>query len=150
MFECWTLGVLIQAIRGKPGISSQEAGLHQPSFDILLIVLSSTRIVNFVMMIFAYRSRKTPIPNTASGETSPLLDGGGDLEPLAYGTTRQRLIGKPSDTGKPRDAQTTEWTDYVLGFRKLFPFLWLVTPWPSVFAGLVYRGGCVKKLKQAI
>lgn len=57
------------------------------------------------------------------GENERLLNG--NVPPgreAGYGSTQDETKGVSE--AKLGDAQTTTWLDYVVGFRKLFPFLW--------------------------
>ena len=67
----------------------------------------------------------TPESTATPDETESLLPGNGEGSSSGYGATRDRLLKGPSSI-RPGDAQTTDWTDYVAGFAKLFPFLWWV------------------------
>ncbi|CAI6334304.1 unnamed protein product [Periconia digitata] len=50
-----------------------------------------------------------------NGERQPLLGNGSQVN---------GANGKTTSTKRSGDAQTTTWTDYLLGFKALFPFLW--------------------------
>lgn len=107
--------------------STEGGALHQtPSaMDATLLALSITRLVTFVAMILIFWLPRLSRASSSSGETDPLLPDRVTRSASTYGTSvTDRLMGDNINLGKSKDAQTNEWTDYVIGFKQLFPFLW--------------------------
>jgi hypothetical protein len=88
--------------------------------DALQIALAISRILIFMSLLALYwatiRSRNRK--NESLGEETESLLG----EHVGYGTSN--ISSEGNSNSRPGDAQTTTWLDYLLGFSKLFPFLW--------------------------
>ncbi|KAI1176304.1 P-loop containing nucleoside triphosphate hydrolase protein [Nemania sp. FL0916] len=94
--------------------------------DIAQYVLLIVRIVFLLVMIIIFwspRVSNTETPSTPE-ETEPLLNSNENSLPSGYGASRQRLLSGGPVVPRSGDAQTTDWVDYTMGFKKLFPYLW--------------------------
>lgn len=106
-------------------ISSIPSG--STGFEAAQLCLSVGRTVVLATMLavfWAPRVLRLGSPD-GSGETERLIPSGSNSTPSAYGTAKDNLVNGAA-ISQSYDAQHTEWTDYVSGFSKLFPFLWLV------------------------
>ncbi|OTA92432.1 hypothetical protein M434DRAFT_21883 [Hypoxylon sp. CO27-5] len=95
------------------------------SRDIAHLGLTSLRMILLAAMITIFwlpQTSNTETPNTPE-ETERLLPSDRPPTTPGYGAARSRLLNGPGAV-RPGDAQMTDWTDYVAGFKKLFPFLW--------------------------
>ncbi|KAI0549791.1 ABC heavy metal transporter [Xylaria curta] len=94
--------------------------------DALLISLAALRIAIFLALLVLYHGTKRWPTETDSlaDENCPLL------RESSSSNSERGHNSKPLGDGDPlkrqKDAQTTTWIDYVLGFSQLFPFLWPV------------------------
>lgn len=88
--------------------------------DATQITLAVSRILIFMCLLALYwvTVRRRNAKNPSSGEETESLLGGH----MGYGTSNISFEG--NSNSRPGDAQTTTWLDYLLGFSKLFPFLW--------------------------
>jgi hypothetical protein len=88
--------------------------------DVAQITLAISRILMFMCLLALYWAivrRRNPKKAGSGEETESLLG-----EHVGYGTSNISFEG--NSNSRPGDAQTTTWLDYLLGFSKLFPFLW--------------------------
>ena len=105
-----------------------HAPLANPTLDPTQICLAALRILFLLLMLAMFlitgQDSKSRSKNTPQ-ETESLLNANGNAngnDRTAYGTSQNKLKGNtPVRIG---DAQSTTWLDYVVGFQKLFPFLW--------------------------
>lgn len=124
-FESQVLRFEIQDVMFKGSIEGNALHQNPSAMDATLLALSLTRIVVFVAMIFIFWLPQLSCARSSSVEADPLLPDGVTRYSSTYGTNATvRLTGGNMTVGKPKDAQENEWTDYVIGFKQLFPFLW--------------------------
>ncbi len=65
--------------------------------------------------------------------------GNGHIVSAGYGTTK---ANDPVEIEpKAKDAQLSTWLDYFIGFRVLFPYIWLVTSLPLTLCSLTLMAG---------
>lgn len=106
-------------------LSENNALLRNFALDLSQIALSIIRIFVLAAMFIVFwlpLAFGTYNPNTPE-ETERLLPANGNrVSGTEYMTSRERLKGV--NAIRAGDAQNTNWTDYVIGFKKLFPFLW--------------------------
>lgn len=121
-FECTLLAL---GIRGLLGGSSRHTALD--AVNLALSILRTFVLAGMIIIFWLPRTLDSGTPDSTSEETERLLPSGASNGAPAYGTAsaRERLLNGPVAV-RSGDAQTTDWTDYVAGFAKLFPFLWLV------------------------
>jgi ATP-binding cassette, subfamily B, vacuolar membrane transporter HMT1/ACLQ len=93
--------------------------------DAVQIAMASLRVILLLAMILVYwfTSSKTETA-TSPEETESLLQNGQPALPesASYGTVSKKY--RAASTIHFKDAQQTTWMEYVLGFHKLFPYLW--------------------------
>lgn len=80
-----------------------------------LLALHLCRIVCFATAMTIYSTQKH---QSSSSEASPLLQA--DEDPTSYGAAD--IPKKPNQTQK--DAQSTGWLDYLIGFGTFWPYIW--------------------------
>lgn len=121
----WMVCVGFETVILSIAFNGFQGSLSNSPLDISQIGLSILRIFVLVVMLtvfwlphaFGIGNLNTP------EETEQLLGTGSNgRSDTGYGTSQNRLKGVTSV--RLGDAQTTTWLDYVVGFRKLFPFLW--------------------------
>lgn len=86
--------------------------------DALLTTLAGLRISIFLALIIFYLSTK----RTPRYETGNLADENRPL--LSEHNNDPKNAAEANTQARRKDAQTTTWLDYLLGFSQLFPFLW--------------------------
>jgi ATP-binding cassette, subfamily B, vacuolar membrane transporter HMT1/ACLQ len=125
-FYLWVVSLLFEVAFLALFVRRRDGPFGRSALDISQITLSGLRILILVAMTAIYwlplRSANTDVTNTPE-ETERLLNGDvASNRKIGYGSTPDRSKG----VLEPRvgDAQTTTWLDYVVGFKKLFPFLW--------------------------
>ncbi|KAI0107199.1 P-loop containing nucleoside triphosphate hydrolase protein [Nemania sp. FL0031] len=117
-FEIATLSLALK--------SNISCPLRSVGLDIAQYVLLAARIVLLLVMVITFwwpKVLNTETPITIE-ETEPLLNAGGNLPTSGYGVSRQKLLSGGTTVPRAGDAQTTDWVDYTVGFKNLFPFLW--------------------------
>lgn len=125
-FECALLALSLGGLLDvEPSKLSKRTWTQ---IDTIQLAVSIVRILALSGMVIIYwlpRTLDTGTPESTATpeETESLLPGNEEGSSSGYGATRDRLLRGPSGI-RPGDAQTTDWTDYVAGFAKLFPFLW--------------------------
>lgn len=103
----WLISLVYETAWLLVKISSQPIHYHGiTALDATQIALASSRVLIFFSMIALYL--------TVNRQTY--------CEVEENNGERESLLGKPGK--RVGDAQNTTWLDYLLGFRKLFPFLW--------------------------
>ncbi|KAI1120237.1 P-loop containing nucleoside triphosphate hydrolase protein [Nemania abortiva] len=116
-FETATLGL---TMKSDTGLLLGSIGLNVAQYVLLV-----TRMVLLLSMAIAFwspRALDTKVPSTPE-ETEPLLNSNGNTA-SEYRASSQKLLSGSTTVRRNGDAQTTDWVDYAVGFKKLFPFLW--------------------------
>lgn len=121
MFEIAFLAAGVRSLPDKQHLRDTVAALSvsQATFNVLRLLLL------FLSLVFYWASSRTkPKERTLNEEETQSLINGSSQNGAAYGTN-----GRPKDkvAKKGGDAQTGNWINYLLGFKKLFPFLWYVS-----------------------
>lgn len=126
----WVAAVLLEAVIAAV-LKLQQRFIEVPT-DLLdtLFALALARIVVLLVMTAVLVRRQFASRPTVSASSTPEerqgLLGNGQGQPDHYGATHAHghaQAAKPP-TGRPRDAQSSGWLDYIAGFRILFPYLW--------------------------
>mgnify|MGYP005989334297 CR=1 FL=1 len=123
----WLISLVFEIAFVAPGIRSLPDRQHQHDTVVALSISEATFNVLRILLLFLSLalcwvfSRSTPKERTLNEEETQSLINGGAENGAAYGTN-----GQPQDkpAKKSGDAQTGNWINYLLGFKKLFPFLW--------------------------
>ncbi|KAK8013420.1 hypothetical protein PG991_009013 [Apiospora marii] len=132
-FELSLAALQVRAISSIPhGSTGFEAA------QLCLSVGRTVVLATMLMVFWVPRVLRWGSPD-GSGETERLIPSGSNTMPSAYGTAKDNLVNGAA-TSQSYDAQHTEWTDYVSGFSKLFPFLWPSTSRPLQFRALFCFG----------
>lgn len=93
------------------------------AIEISQVTLAVLRVLILLCSITVYWSlTRHDSGRPASQEEAESLLRNGDEDARSYGTSSTKARDKGYT--KAGDAQTTTWLDYLLGFSKLFPFLW--------------------------
>lgn len=122
----WLVSLAFETAFLTMGFQSMSTQGSQQDIDPLLVaeaIFNSARVVLFVAFIALYwGTRQRPLDETSQSdeETQALLNGQ-EQNGVHYGTDAAKPLKPEKRSG---DAQTGTWTNYILGFQKLFPFLW--------------------------
>lgn len=123
----WLISLVFETAFLAPGVHSLPDRKHLHNTVVALSISEATfnvlRVILLLLSLVLYLvfSRSTAKERTLNEEETHSLINGGAENGAAYGTN-----GQPRDkpVKKGGDAQTGNWINYVLGFKKLFPFLW--------------------------
>lgn len=124
-FESQVLRLQIQDTIVKG--SSEDETSHQilSAIDVTLLALSLARFLTFAATVLIFWVPQSSTDDSSTREADPLLPDGMFHCSPTYGTNPSRPPAENNaSSSMPKDAQANEWTDYVVGFRYLFPFLW--------------------------
>lgn len=125
--HAWITAVVLEAVIAAV-FKSQQQSISAPA-DLLntLFALSLARIAILLVMTAVLVRREFALRSISSVSTSEerqgLLENGHD-QPSHYGVAHSSTQAAKPPAGKPRDAQSSGWFDYIAGFRVLFPYLW--------------------------
>lgn len=123
----WTTGVLLEAVIAAVFKTEQRSiGVPSRLLDVLFS-LGIARIAVLLVMTALLVRREYALKSTKSASTTEereglLQNGQGPLG--GYDGVHGHVSATKPAAGKPRDAQSSGWFDYIAGFRVLFPYLW--------------------------
>ncbi|TVY27403.1 ABC transporter [Lachnellula hyalina] len=104
------------------GIQNQLENRYANAAQLALAAVRLIVLLCLIVLWLVTSHEEKSHSSTQSGENESLLDHGPGTD-YSYGTSKAR-DGNNAYNARVGDAQTTTWLDYVLGFSKLFPFLW--------------------------
>lgn len=111
----WATALIFETVFAGWGFFKMSASGSACIIDHTLLALHFCRIVCFATAIMLYSAQQK---KPGSSEASPLLDAEDDA--TYYGATNaQKKLDRPA-----RDAQTTGWLDYLIGFGTFWPYIW--------------------------
>lgn len=124
----WTISLIFEIALLWTGVEA----LPQPTPEVYVlesfqVALSGIRVAVLCILVGLYvltRHKRATSSIRVEEERESLLNEHTQNSTL-YGSSQSRLKGIA--LARSGDAQTTTWLDYLLGFGRLFPFLWYVS-----------------------
>lgn len=121
--HAWITAILLEAVIAAV-FKSQQHSIEVPAHLLdTLFALGLARIATLSVMTALLVRREFALRSTSTVSTPEERQGlleNGQGQPNHYGAAQTAKLA----AGKPRDAQSSGWLDYIAGFRVLFPYLW--------------------------
>lgn len=125
--HAWLTGVLLEAVIAAVFKTEQKSiGVPAHVLDELFslgIARISVLLVMTAVVVRRHYALRSSVSASTTEEREGLLENGQGPAGGYNGVHGHAPPSKPA-VGKPRDAQSSGWFDYIAGFRVLFPYLW--------------------------
>jgi ATP-binding cassette, subfamily B, vacuolar membrane transporter HMT1/ACLQ len=123
----WCISLLFEILQLALFAARVRTPFLSPPIDATQVAMAALRVVLLLAMISIswFTGPKIETDTTTSpAEAESLLRNGEPVPPqsISYGAVSKKF--QAVKITQVNDAQQTTWLDYVVGFRKLFPYLW--------------------------
>lgn len=125
----WVVGLLLEAVIAAV-FKTQQPSIKVPAqlldtlFALAVARMAVLLLMTAVLVRRHYAWRAISSPSTPEERQGLLENGQGQTNQYGAAPAPGHAQAAKPPTGRPRDAQSSGWLDYIAGFQVLFPYLW--------------------------